>query len=70
MLEEDRYCVDILMQVAAVRGALDKLGKILLEGHVETCVAEAFESGHSQDRDQKLDELLEVFSRFAHIGGR
>ena len=70
MLEEDRYCVDILMQVAAVRGALDKLGKILLEGHVETCVAEAFESGRSQDRDQKLDELLEVFSRFAHIGGR
>ncbi len=70
MVDDDRYCVDILMQVAAVRAALDKVGKLLLENHVETCVADAFESGRPRERNQKIEELLEVFSRFAHIGGR
>jgi len=70
MLDEDRYCVDVLMQIAAVRGALDKLGKLLLEGHVETCVSDALRSGRPRDREEKLAELIEVFSRFAHIGGR
>ena len=70
MVDEDRYCVDVLLQIAAVRGALDKVGKLLLEGHVETCVTTAIRSGRARDRDEKLGELIEVFSRFAHIGGR
>jgi DNA-binding FrmR family transcriptional regulator len=70
MIEEDRYCVDVLLQVAAVRAALDGLGKQLLRGHVETCVADAFASGRPRERKEKLDELMEVFSKFAHIGGR
>jgi DNA-binding FrmR family transcriptional regulator len=70
MVDEDRYCVDVLLQIAAVRGALDQAGKLLLEHHVETCVTDAIRSGRSRDRDEKLAELIEVFSRFAHIGGR
>ncbi|MDJ0789495.1 MAG: metal-sensitive transcriptional regulator [Myxococcota bacterium] len=70
MVDEDRYCVDVLMQIAAVRAALDRVGKILLEGHVETCVTQAIRSGKARDRDEKLAELIEVFSRFAHIGSR
>lgn len=70
MLDEDRYCVDVLLQIAAVRGALDQLGKLLLEGHIETCVADAIRSGRARERDEKLAELMEVFSRFAHIGDR
>lgn len=70
MVDEDRYCVDVLLQIAAVRGALDQLGKLLLEGHVETCVTDAIRSGRARERDEKLAELIEVFSRFAHIGGR
>jgi DNA-binding FrmR family transcriptional regulator len=70
MVGEDRYCVDVLMQIAAVRGALDKLGKLLLEGHAETCVSDAIRSGRAKERDEKIAELLEVFARFAHIGGR
>ena len=70
MLEEDRYCVDVLLQVAAVRAALDGLGKQLLRGHVETCVADAFASGQARERQEKLDELMDVFAKFAHIGGR
>lgn len=70
MVDEDRYCVDVLLQIAAVRGALDTLGKLLLEGHVQTCVADALRSGRASERDEKLAELIDVFSRFAHIGGR
>ncbi len=70
MIDEDRYCVDVLMQIAAVRGALDRMGKLLLEGHVQTCVADAMRSGRKKDADEKVEELIEVFSRFAHVGGR
>ena len=70
MIEEDRYCVDILMQVAAVRAALDGLGKHLLTAHVESCVADAIASGRPKQRREKLAELMAVFSKFAHIGGR
>jgi DNA-binding FrmR family transcriptional regulator len=70
MIEEDRYCVDILLQVAAARAALDGLGKLLLHSHVETCVADAIQSGRPKQREQKISELMEVFSKFAHIGGR
>ena len=70
MIEEDRYCVDVLLQVAAVRGALDGVGKLLLSSHVDTCVADAFASGRPKDRKEKAAELMTVFSKFAHIGGR
>lgn len=70
MLDEDRYCVDVLLQVAAVRAALDGLGKVLLQSHVEHCVTDALASGRPQDRQKKIAELMEVFSRFAKIGGR
>jgi DNA-binding FrmR family transcriptional regulator len=70
MIEEDRYCVDVLLQVAAARAALDGLGKLLLRSHVETCVADAMTSGRRKQREEKIGELMEVFSKFAHIGGR
>ncbi len=70
MIEQERYCVDILLQVAAVRAALDGLGKQLLHAHVETCVAEAFASGRPKERREKIAELMEIFAKFAHIGGR
>ena len=69
MVEDDRYCVDVLLQIAAVRGALDQLGKVVLGGHVETCVSEAFASGKPRERKQKIEELLQVFSRFGYVQG-
>lgn len=70
MIEEDRYCVDILLQVAAVRAALDGVGKVVLRSHVETCVSDALASGRPKQRREKIAELMEVFAKFAHIGGR
>jgi CsoR family transcriptional regulator, copper-sensing transcriptional repressor len=70
MIEEDRYCVDVLLQVAAARAALDALGKQLLEAHVKSCVADAIATGRPKERSEKVAELMEVFSRFSQIGGR
>jgi len=70
MVDEDRYCVDVLLQVAAVRAALDRVGKLVLASHVETCVAGAFQDGSARERRKKLDELLEVFARFGAVEER
>lgn len=70
MVDEDRYCVDVLLQVAAVRAALDQVGKLVLANHVETCVAGAFASGSARERKRKMDELLEVFARFGAVEER
>ena len=65
MVEEDKDCVDILLQLTAVQGAVEQVQKLLLGQHLESCVAEAVRSGNARDRQRKLDELLEVFSRFS-----
>ena len=68
MVAEDRYCVDVLLQIAAVRAALDSAGKLLLAAHVESCVSDAVASGRPRERQQKLEELIEVFGRFGAVG--
>ncbi len=64
MLDSDAYCVDILLQISAVQGALDQVQKLLVGRHIESCVADALRSGSKSERQQKVDELLDVFSRF------
>ena len=64
MIAADAYCVDILLQVSAVQGALEQVQKLLLGRHIELCVADALRSGSRTERQRKVDELLEVFSRF------
>jgi CsoR family transcriptional regulator, copper-sensing transcriptional repressor len=61
MLEEDRYCVDILTQVAAVQSALDALARKLLEHHLHGCVQHAVRSG---DGDHAIAEALAVIRKF------
>ena len=65
MVEEEKSCVDVLLQLAAVEGAVEQVQKLLLGQHLEACVAEAVSSPSSRDRQRKMDELLEVFSRFS-----
>lgn len=67
MVEDDRYCVDVLLQVAAAEAALDRVGHMVLASHVDTCVSSALESGAPRERRKKMDELLEVFSKFGRI---
>lgn len=60
MVEEDRYCIDVINQVRAVRAALDKVEQEILHDHLQHCVAHAFHAGNERDRKTKIDELLEV----------
>ena len=63
MVSDDRYCVDILNQIAAARAALAKAGSILLESHIRTCVAGAIESRDAKARDAKVAELVKLFDK-------
>lgn len=69
MLDQDEYCVDVLLQISAVQGALGKVGHILLESHIRSCVQEAFERGDTGSREEKIDELMKVFARYGGRGG-
>lgn len=70
MVEEDQYCVDILLQVSAVQGALGGVGKIVLGQHIESCVSDAMAHGDEANRKEKIDELLEVFARYGRLDTR
>lgn len=65
MVEDDRYCIDILTQVAAVNTALESLAFKILDDHVRHCVSGAFASGDAADAAQKTEELLAAVQRFA-----
>jgi DNA-binding FrmR family transcriptional regulator len=65
MVEEDRYCIDILTQTQAIRAALAKVEAELLRNHVDHCVRGAFTGGDLADQQQKLEELVEVLQRAA-----
>ncbi|MCC6534163.1 MAG: metal-sensitive transcriptional regulator [Burkholderiales bacterium] len=62
MLGEDRYCIDIVTQIAAVRSALDALALKLLHDHAHGCVQHAVHSGKG---DEAIEELMKVVQRFA-----
>ena len=64
MVEEDRYCIDILNQVEAVKAALSRVEEQVLKGHAAHCVAHAIKSGNAKDQKQKFSELVELFGRY------
>lgn len=70
MVEDGKYCVDILTQISAAQSALAQTGKVVLGQHMATCVKDTFEDGNEADRDQKIAELLDVFIRYAGPGLR
>jgi CsoR family transcriptional regulator, copper-sensing transcriptional repressor len=63
MVDEDRYCVDVLTQVAAIRAALHKVEAEILRDHVSHCVADAFTSGDIHDQREKVEELVDTIGR-------
>lgn len=63
MVEDDRYCMDILHQVRAIRSALAKVESQVLKDHAACCVAEAIASGDEAEQRQKFNELVELFER-------
>ena len=64
MVEEERYCIDVLNQIAAIKAALRKVETEVLKGHASHCVAHAIKTGNARDQKEKFDELVELFSRY------
>ena len=67
MVADDRYCIDILTQIAAVNTALESLAFKVLDDHVRHCVAGALASGDEAEAQAKAEELLEAVHRFAKV---
>ena len=65
LVEDDRYCIDILTQIGAVSTALESLAFEILDDHVNHCVSDAIASGDKRDAIAKTDELLAAVHRFA-----
>jgi CsoR family transcriptional regulator, copper-sensing transcriptional repressor len=63
MVEEDRYCIDIVTQISAARAALRKVEEGILQDHVAHCVENAISSGNKAEQRRKVAELMEVLSR-------
>jgi DNA-binding FrmR family transcriptional regulator len=63
MVEEDRYCIDIVTQVSAVRAALRRLEEEILRDHIAHCVEHAIASDNKADQRRKIEELMDVVSR-------
>lgn len=63
MVENDRYCIDVVTQISAVRAALRRIEEEVLEDHVGHCVEAAIRSGNRDDQRKKVAELMEVFAR-------
>jgi len=63
MVEADRYCIDVVTQIAAVRAALRKIEEEVIRDHVGHCVADAIRSGDPEDQRRKIDELIDVIGR-------
>ena len=60
MIEERKYCIDILNQIYAVKGALGRVEEKILEKHFQHCVAEAIKGTSDKEKQQKMDEILKL----------
>ena len=63
MIEEDRYCIDILTQTAAVRAALKGVERLLIENHTHFCIEDAVQSGDPEQQRQKFLELIDLIDK-------
>jgi CsoR family transcriptional regulator, copper-sensing transcriptional repressor len=62
MVEEDKYCIDIVTQISSVQAALEQVSLLLMEEHMQHCMTEAIQNGNG---DEKIAEVMEVLRRFA-----
>ena len=64
MIEDKRYCIDILTQLSSIVGALKGVQENILRRHLRGCVKESFTKGDREDRVRKIDEVIEVLRKF------
>jgi len=61
MLEEDKYCIDVIRQIHAAQAALNKVSTMILEGHLNSCLITAVRGDDPEDRERVLQEISDVF---------
>lgn len=64
MVNEEKYCVDILIQIAAIRSAIDKVGGIVLENHMKGCVKNSIDNCDHEETEKVVDELIQTMLKF------
>lgn len=64
MVENDRYCIDILTQTSAVISALKGVEEVMMEHHLQSCVTHAMQQDDPLEKDVKIQEVMDIFSRF------
>jgi DNA-binding FrmR family transcriptional regulator len=64
MIEEKRYCVDILTQISSIVGAIKGVEENILERHLKGCVNQSFTEGSKEDKTKKVDEVIGVLKKF------
>lgn len=64
MVDDDRYCIDILTQIRSASAAMDKIEDLIMRSHLETCVATAMRSGVRTEQEEKVDEVMTLLARF------
>ena len=64
MIEEKRYCVDILTQLSSIVGAIKSVEENILERHLKGCVHQSFTKGNKDDKVMKIDEVIDVLKKF------
>jgi DNA-binding FrmR family transcriptional regulator len=62
MVEEDKYCIDVIKQIEAVQAALSKVNELILENHLRTCVTTAIRGDDAARREAVIGEILDVFA--------
>ena len=62
MVEDDRYCIDISKQILSIQAQLKKVNLKIIDRHIKSCVKQAFEEGHG---DEKVDEIIEIIDKYA-----
>jgi DNA-binding FrmR family transcriptional regulator len=68
MIAEDRYCVDVMTQVSAAVSALRGVEDMVMQSHLNTCMVEAMRGDDEAEKQEKLDELMEVIGKFRKHG--
>jgi len=64
MIQDRRYCIDILTQLSSIVGAISSVEENILDRHLKGCVQQSFTKGNKDDRQKKIDEVIEVLKKF------
>ena len=66
MIEDKRYCIDIITQISSVEGAIRRVEKNILNRHLRGCVRESFSKGSKGDKEKKIEEIIDVLQKFGN----